>query len=32
MKAPRYPWTQMVKTYGVVLPTVHRFLSCAGRP
>jgi tetraprenyl-beta-curcumene synthase len=26
MKAPRYPWTLMVKTYGVVLPTVHRFL------
>jgi len=26
MKVPRYPWTLMVKTYGVVLPTVHRSL------
>ena len=27
MKVPRYPWTLMVKTYGVVLPKVHRYLS-----
>jgi len=26
MKVPRYPWTLMIKTYGVVLPTVHRSL------
>lgn len=27
MKVPRYPWTLMVRTYGVVLPTVHRFVG-----
>jgi len=27
VKVPRYPWTLMVKTYGVVLPRVHRYLS-----
>jgi tetraprenyl-beta-curcumene synthase len=27
VKVPRYPWTLMLKTYGVVLPTVHRYLS-----
>jgi len=27
VKVPRYPWMLMVKTYGVVLPAVHRFLS-----
>jgi tetraprenyl-beta-curcumene synthase len=26
MKVPRYPWTLMAETYGVVLPTVHRSL------
>jgi len=27
VKVPRYPWTLMIKTYGMVLPTVHRHVS-----
>jgi len=27
VKVPRYPWTLMIKTYGMVLPTVHRYVS-----